>query len=102
MQRSWQPSWDSPSGRATARLTRGRMLQKKQMLPFDEAEKSVRVARALVKARRVFEDDDSARRWLLTPSKALGGARPLSLLESADGFTLVMDELGRIDYGVYS
>ena len=85
-----------------AERTLHRRLQKKQMLPFDEAEKSVRVARALVKARRVFEDDDSARRWLLTPSKALGGARPLSLLESADGFTLVMDELGRIDYGVYS
>lgn len=96
----------SPSELATelgvARRTVQRRLAKKQTLPFEESEKSVRVARALVKARHVFEDEESGRRWLVTPSKALGGARPLSLLETADGFTLVMDELGRIDYGVYS
>jgi len=85
-----------------AERTIQRRLEKRQVLPFEEAEKSVRVARALVKARHVFEDEESGRRWLLMPSKALGGVRPLSLVESADGFTLVMDELGRIDHGVYS
>ena len=67
-----------------------------------EAERSIRVARALVKARHVLEDEDAGARWLLAPSKALGGKRPLSLLGSGDGFAAVMDELGRIDHGVFS
>ena len=85
-----------------AERTVQRRLAKDQPLSFEEAEKSIRVARALVKARHVLEDMDAGARWLLTPAKALGGARPLSLLGSGDGFTLVMDELGRIDHGVYS
>ena len=42
------------------------------------------------------------RGWLREPSRALGGAIPLSLLDTADGFTGVMDELGRIEHGVFS
>jgi putative toxin-antitoxin system antitoxin component (TIGR02293 family) len=85
-----------------AERTLQRRLAKRQHLSSEEAERSIRVARALVKARHVLEDEDAGARWLLTPSKALGGRRPLSLLGSGDGFTAVMDELGRIDHGVFS
>ena len=85
-----------------AERTIQRRLAKRQALSIEEAEKSIRVARALVKARHVLEDMDAGARWLLAPSKALGGMKPLSLLGSGDGFTLVMDELGRIEHGVYS
>ncbi len=85
-----------------AERTLQRRLAKRQPLSSEAAERSIRVARALVRARHVLEDEDAGARWLLTPSKALGGKRPLSLLGSGDGFTAVMDELGRIDYGVFS
>lgn len=85
-----------------AERTVQRRLSNRQSLSPEESEKSIRVARALVKARHVLEDKDAGARWLQTPSKALGGRTPLSLLGSGDGFTAVMDELGRIDHGVYS
>jgi putative toxin-antitoxin system antitoxin component (TIGR02293 family) len=85
-----------------AERTLQRRLAKREPLSSEEAERSIRVARALVKARHVLEDEDAGARWLLAPSKALGGRRPLSLLGSGDGFTAVMDELGRIDHGVFS
>jgi putative toxin-antitoxin system antitoxin component (TIGR02293 family) len=79
-----------------------RRLSKRQPLSREESEKSIRVARAHVKARHVLEDEGAGARWLQTPSKALGGRMPLSLLGTGDGFTAVMDELGRIDHGVFS
>jgi putative toxin-antitoxin system antitoxin component (TIGR02293 family) len=78
-----------------------RRVQKGERLTPDETEKNVRAARALAKAQQVLGDDDG-RLWLLEPSRALGGEVPITLLDTADGFTAVMDELGRLEYGVVS
>jgi len=40
--------------------------------------------------------------WLRTPSVALGGKQPLEMLPSAVGTQMVMDELMRMAYGIYS
>jgi putative toxin-antitoxin system antitoxin component (TIGR02293 family) len=53
-------------------------------------------------ATEVFEDSDIAWDWLKSPNRALGGAIPLQLLETAEGTEQVETILGRIDYGVYS
>ena len=40
--------------------------------------------------------------WFNTPSKALGGNVPSDLVDLKTGTQMVMDELGRIEYGVYA
>lgn len=40
--------------------------------------------------------------WFNTPSKALGGNAPSGLVSLKTGAQMVMDELGRIEYGVYA
>lgn len=78
-----------------------RRVQKGERLTPEESEKSVRVARALAKARQLLGEEDG-RLWLLEPSRALGGEVPIALLDTADGFSAVMDELGRLEHGVVS
>lgn len=40
--------------------------------------------------------------WLTTPVTALGNRKPISLLDTSFGAEWVMDELGRLEQGVYS
>jgi len=47
-------------------------------------------------------DQEKAIAWLGTPNRALGGERPLELLDTDLGTRMVEDILGRIAYGVYS
>jgi len=78
-----------------------RRIEKGQKLTSEETERSVRTARALARAQELL-GDDNGRAWLLEPSRGLGGEIPISLLDTSDGFIAVMDELGRLEYGVIS
>lgn len=40
--------------------------------------------------------------WMNSPAFAFGGVRPVELLDTVTGIKLVSDELGRIEYGVYT
>ncbi len=51
---------------------------------------------------RVFEDQGKLNRWLRRPLEILDGQSPLQLLDTATGFQVVDQILGRIEYGVYS
>lgn len=62
----------------------------------------IQLARVYARAVEVFEDKDKAVKWLKLPSHALGGITPLSCLDNFSGIELVLDELGRIEYGVYA
>jgi len=51
---------------------------------------------------RVFEDQGKFNRWLRRPLEILEGQSPLQLLDTATGFQVVDQLLGRIEHGVYS
>ena len=51
---------------------------------------------------RVFEDQGKFNRWLRRSLEILDGQSPLQLLDTATGFQVVDQVLGRIEYGVYS
>ena len=70
----------------------------KPMSPED-SEKIMRVLRATRRAEKVFGDKHEGRAWLTGGTPALGGRRPLDLLDTQDGYELVMDELERILFG---
>lgn len=62
----------------------------------------IQLARVYARAVDVFGNRDQAVKWLKYPSQALGGITPISCLDNFSGIELVLDELGRIEYGVYA
>jgi putative toxin-antitoxin system antitoxin component (TIGR02293 family) len=61
-----------------------------------------RLARIIALAKEVFESEATAKDWLNRPNRALGGTKPLELLDTDAGVEQVVDLLNRIDYVVYS
>lgn len=83
-----------------------RTLQRKRTagtrLSPDESDRLARLARILARAEEVLGAGDKARRWLGTPSFALGGLKPLVLLDSDAGALAVEQLLGQIEHGIIS
>ncbi|HYV43311.1 MAG TPA: antitoxin Xre-like helix-turn-helix domain-containing protein [Myxococcaceae bacterium] len=67
-----------------------------------ESERVYRLARIVARAEEVFGDLTKAFRWLGKENRALGGAKPLGLLDTDVGTTAVEDVLTRIEEGVVS
>ncbi len=73
-----------------------------QKLSPELSDRLIQIAKVYSRTLEVFGDRDLALRWLKSPCKAFGDVIPLSYLNLVSGITILMDELGRIDYGVYS
>jgi putative toxin-antitoxin system antitoxin component (TIGR02293 family) len=71
-------------------------------LRTEEADRLLRVARVVARARSVFGSLDKARRWLKRENRVLGGAAPVTLLGTDLGAESVGDELGRIEFGDFA
>ena len=84
----------------------GRTLQRKRrdnsVLSSDESDRLARLARLLVRAEEAIGDGSRSRKWLARPNRALGGERPIDLLDSDAGSLAVERALGRIEHGVFS
>lgn len=50
----------------------------------------------------VFQDQSKFTRWLRRPLRLLADRSPLDLMDSPTGIQLIVDVLGRIEYGVFS
>jgi putative toxin-antitoxin system antitoxin component (TIGR02293 family) len=66
------------------------------------SEQILQIAEVAAKGAEVFEDRDKFLAWMDHPNRALGDKTPLSLLNSRFGAEMVLDELGRIEHGVFS
>ena len=66
------------------------------------SEQVLHIAEVTAKGTEVFEDKAKFIIWLNIPHKAFSNKTPLALLNSSFGAELVMEELGRIEFGVYS
>jgi len=82
--------------------TFSRRLSQRSHLTAAESDRTVRLARVYANAVEMIGDEPKAVQWLRTPNRALGGERPLDLLDTDVGAREVEDLLGRIAYGVYS
>jgi putative toxin-antitoxin system antitoxin component (TIGR02293 family) len=76
--------------------------RKSRLLSPDEAEKSLRVVRIFLTASEVLGTRDEARQWMGEPVMALGGKRPLDLLDTDVGAQEVVNVLNCIKWGVYA
>lgn len=78
-----------------------RYTEKKQ---FNRVVSEQILALAFVAARgtEVFGEKARFLSWMNHPNKALANKTPLSILSSRFGVEMVLDELGRMEYGVFS
>ena len=67
-----------------------------------ESDRLYRLARVAYRAIQTLGSHEKAEQWLERPNRALGGERPLSLLDTDIGARQVKAVLGRIDHGVFS
>ncbi len=77
---------------------------KKEGKVFDPiySEKIILVELLYKKGVDVFGIDDNFYTWMDTKSIALGGVKPKDLLDTSFGITMVYDELGRIEHGIFA
>jgi len=76
--------------------------KRERRLRADESDRLLRLGRIAVLAEEVLGDRERAGRWLHEPSQALGGERPLDLLDTDLGARQVEDVLTRLAHGVHS
>ena len=72
------------------------------VLNGEESSKLLRLARVMSRASEVFDDPPAAIDWLKSPNAALRGNAPLHLLDTDIGAESVLDNLGRIEHGVFA
>lgn len=65
-------------------------------------EKIIELAEVTNLGKDVFDSVSQFYLWLNTPSYALGNLKPAELLKDSYGKELVMDELNRIDQGIFA
>lgn len=65
------------------------------------SEKIIELAEVTATGQNVFDTNDQFHTWLNTPSQALGGLMPLELLKDSYGKEMVLNELQRIDQGIF-
>ncbi len=66
------------------------------------SEQVLHIAEVLAKGTDVFQDKNKFILWLNTPHKVFSHKTPFAMLGSRFGTELVLEELGRIEFGVYS
>ena len=66
----------------------------------EQSDRLVRVARVLAAAEETFGSQEKAGAWLRRPTRVLGGASPLNLLDTDEGAREVETLLGRIGHGI--
>ncbi|MDT0648323.1 antitoxin Xre/MbcA/ParS toxin-binding domain-containing protein [Zunongwangia sp. F260] len=82
-----------------------RTLQRKspdKPMDINSSERLIELTRLFYKGIDVFNDKEKFLAWLNRPNKSLGNSNPLDLIETSIGIDLVMDELLRIEHGVFS
>jgi len=77
---------------------------KKEGKAFDpvSSEKIILVELLYKKGIDVFGIEENFYTWMDTKSIALGGVKPKELLDTSFGISMVYDELGRIEHGIFA
>ena len=66
------------------------------------SEQILHIAEVAAKGSEVFQGREKFLKWLNFPNKALGEKTPISLLDSTFGADMIMEELGRIEHGLFA
>jgi len=75
---------------------------KKESKTFEpiQSERIIEIAKLQKKGKEIFGSKENFEQWLTSNIVAIGGIKPVELLDSSFGIDLLMDELGRIEHGI--
>ena len=73
-----------------------------KLLSPELSDRVLQIAKVYARSVDVFESSDTASQWLKQPSVALGHVAPIEFLDTFSGVEIVLDELTRIEYGVFA
>ncbi|GAA4313339.1 type II RES/Xre toxin-antitoxin system antitoxin [Compostibacter hankyongensis] len=76
--------------------------QNDKVLAPDLSERALLLSQLYHKGKAVFGDAANFNDWLRTPLPAFRQQAPITLLDTSFGFQLIMEELGRIEYGIFA
>ena len=82
-----------------------RTIQRKadlDLLDCSTTEQVLQLAEVFSRGHEVFGSSERFQKWTNTEQLSLGGKQPKELLQSRFGVQMVLDELGRIEYGIVS
>lgn len=79
-----------------------RRIKTQAKLTNGEAEKAIGLSELYAKGVDLFGTDEKFRTWLENPNFALGGRKPLDLLDTTIGRQEAIGILIRIEHGIYS
>ena len=65
------------------------------------SDRVAQLLRVYLRAKEVFQSESKATIWLKSPNYVLGDIAPTTLLDTIPGIELVLDELGRIEHGIF-
>jgi putative toxin-antitoxin system antitoxin component (TIGR02293 family) len=68
----------------------------------EQSERLIELARLYSKGEGIMGDLDSFKEWMNTRLLSLGNKRPKEFLDTSIGISILLDELGRIEHGVFS
>lgn len=71
-------------------------------MDINSSERLIELTRLFHKGINVFNEREKFIIWLDRPNKSLANSKPIDLMETSIGIDLVMDELLRIEHGVFS
>lgn len=77
-------------------------LKPNELLEKDQSEKVVNIARLYAMGEEAFGSAAEFNKWMNGRVPSLGKKRPKDFLDTSSGINLLMDEISRIQYGVYS
>jgi putative toxin-antitoxin system antitoxin component (TIGR02293 family) len=66
------------------------------------SEQILQIAEVAAKGAEVLQGREKFLAWINHPNKALNNKTPMSLLNSKFGADMVLEELGRLEHGVFS
>jgi len=72
------------------------------LVKTEHADRAIELALLYERGIEVLGNEKAFSTWIKSPNVALGGEIPFNLLDTRIGFTMVLNILGRIEYGVFS
>jgi len=95
-----EEDWASFLGISTKSLQRNKIKEDFIFKPL-QSEKILELAEVTSLGNTVFDSETQFYMWLKTPSFALGNLQPIELLRDSYGKEMVVNELNKIDQGIF-
>ena len=73
-----------------------------QKLSQEQSERMIEMARLYSRGEEVFGTMDKFKQWMDNTILALGNKKPKEYLDTSMGINMLMNELGRIEHGIFA